>query len=106
MTAGLIERQANGDICPAIVPDDREAFVAEHPHQRDQVAGHRALRVRLVIGGGRRLARLAVATQAGADHGVVVHQERGDAVPGGASISPSSSALIGRPSNSKPPWRG
>ena len=41
----------------------REALVSERAHQRDGVAGHRPLRIRLVIRRRRRLRRLAVATR-------------------------------------------
>jgi hypothetical protein len=78
---GVVERGARGDVGAAVVPDDGEPPVAERPHERDAIAGHRALRVRLVVGRGSRASTLAVAAQVGADDGVLGREERRDAVP-------------------------
>ena len=52
---GVVERRAEGDVGTAVVPDDREALIAEPAHQGYAVSRHRTLGVRLVI---RRRERL------------------------------------------------
>ena len=53
---GMVEREPVRDAPAAVVSDDGEALVAERAHQRDEVAGHRALAVLGVVelGRGRR----------------------------------------------------
>jgi hypothetical protein len=77
---GRVERQPLRDAAAAVMAGDGEALVAEVRHQREDVARHRALGVRRVVGGGRRAARLAVAAQVGADDGVALGQQRRHAV--------------------------
>lgn len=62
---GVIGGQPLRDVGTAVVADEREAIVAEQPHQRDAVAGHGALRVRRVIPRRPRLRRLAIAAEVG-----------------------------------------
>lgn len=77
----VIESGAKGDVGAAIVTDDGEAVVTECLHQRDTVARHRPLRVRLVIRRRRRLGRLAVPARIGTDDEVRSGEERRDEVP-------------------------
>ena len=72
---GLVQREPHRDVAAAVVPDHREARVAELVHEGDAVARHRPLRIGLVIVGRQRLRRLAVAAQVGADHRVGGRQE-------------------------------
>ncbi len=79
----VVERRALGHVGAPVVADDREALVAEAPHQGDAVAGHGPLRVGLVVLGGRGLRRASVASEVRAHHRVLAGEERRDAVPGG-----------------------
>ena len=79
---GVVERGPVRDVAAPVMAGDREPVVAQRPHQCDAVARHRALRVRLVVGRGRRLRRFPVAPQVGADHRVAFSQQRRDAMPG------------------------
>jgi hypothetical protein len=63
------------------VADDREAGEAEVLHHPDHVRGHRALRVRRVVGRARRRAARAIAAQVRADDAEPVGERRGHAVP-------------------------
>ena len=83
---GVVERQPVGDPPAAVVADDGEALVAERRHQGDDVGSHRALGVHGVLVVVGRRARAAVAPQVGHDHGVLLGQRRGDAVPAAAVL--------------------
>jgi hypothetical protein len=78
---GMVEREPVGAAPAAIVAGDGEALEAEVRHDRDVVVGHRALGVRLVVVGGRRLGAVAVAAQIGADDRERVRQPRRDRMP-------------------------
>jgi hypothetical protein len=60
---GMIESQPVRAPGAAVVAADEKAAEAEVPHQGDLVAGHRPLRVRLVVG--RRCGRRALSVAAG-----------------------------------------
>jgi hypothetical protein len=77
----VIERQAIGHAPAPVVPDDREAGDAEVLHDPDHVRGHRALRVRRVVGRARRRPARAIAAQVRADDAEPVGERRGHAVP-------------------------
>ena len=77
----MIERQAVGDSPATVVAGDEEAFEAELLHDGNLVTGHRALGIRLVVGGGRRLGAVAVAAQVGDHHAEVLRQARRHQVP-------------------------
>ena len=77
----MVERQTVGAVGPAVVSRDREALEAERPHDGEVVAGPRALRVRLVVCGRRRLRAVAVAAQIGGYDREIAGQLRRDRVP-------------------------
>jgi hypothetical protein len=79
---GVLHRHAERHVAAAVVAGDGEALVAERAHQLQPVARHRPLRVRLVVGCRRRLRRLPVPAQVGADDGEAGRQQRRHAVPG------------------------
>ena len=79
---GMVERRVEGDERAAVVAEQRELIVAELRHQRDHVAGHRALGVRRVVGSRRRLGGLAVAAQVRAHDRVGGREHRRHPVPG------------------------
>ena len=78
---GMVQRRPERDVGAAVVAGDGEPLVPQRAHQRDAVARHRALGVRLVVGRRRRLGRLAVAAQVRAHDRVRAGQQRRDAVP-------------------------
>ena len=61
-TVRMVERHSVRDPATSIVANDREAVEPEPAHHLDHVAGHRSLRVRLVIGGRFRLRAITVPT--------------------------------------------
>ena len=77
----VVERQAIGAAPAAVVPGDEERLEPELAHHRDLVARHRPLRVRRVVGRGRRLRAVAVAAQIGRHHREVARQARRHLVP-------------------------
>ena len=68
---GPIQRQAIGDPPAPVVAGDIEALEPQTGHQGDDIAGHGAFRIGLVILGRHRLGAFAVAAQVGRDHGEV-----------------------------------
>jgi hypothetical protein len=79
----MVEGEPVGDARAAVVPGHSEPLVPEVPHQPHDVPGHHALRVGGVILGRRRLRRVAVPAQVGADDRERVGEERRDTVPRG-----------------------
>jgi hypothetical protein len=79
----MVQRGACGDQAAAVVPDDREAIVSEHPHRRDHVGRHRPLGRLRVAGLVWRQRRAAIAPEVGTDDRVSLRQACSDAVPGG-----------------------
>ncbi len=77
---GVVESGAEGDQGTAVVPGEREPVVAQGAGEGDDVGGHGALGVTGAVGLGGLVAR-AVATQVGADHGVVGREVGGDMAP-------------------------
>jgi hypothetical protein len=78
---GVVHRQAKGHVAAAVVSCHGEPVMPQDTHQREAVTGHRALGVRRVISGRRRLRRLAVPPQIRADDGMCTGQRRRDAMP-------------------------
>jgi hypothetical protein len=79
--AWMIQRQPVRHACAAIVRQDIVALISQRAHQRHGVLRHRALAVRGVIGGGRRLAAIAVAAQIHRHASEAPRERRPDAVP-------------------------
>jgi hypothetical protein len=77
----VVEREPVRDQAPSVVPADREALVTELGHKHNEVAGHRALGVRLVVRCRRRLRRLAVAAEVGADDREIRREQTRDLMP-------------------------
>ncbi len=75
----VVEPGPERDQRAAVVPGQSEPVVAESRGQRDDIGGHRALRVRRTAVG--RLVAGAVAAQVGADHRVVAGQVGRDVPP-------------------------
>ena len=80
-TIGIVERQPVAHASAAVVAHDREPAVFELFHQLDHRSGHRALRIRRVIGCGLRCVALPIARQVGNDERVLDGERRRDAVP-------------------------
>ena len=78
----VIHGRAEGHQRAPVMTHDREPVVAEVPHERHDVAGHRPLGRLRVLGRVRRQRRLAVAAQVRADHEERVRQLRRHPVPG------------------------
>ena len=78
----MIEAHAVQDARAAVVAGRHEAIEAERRHHLDLVLRHGAERIARVIVAARRLLRVAVAAQVGADDGEVLRQPRRELVPG------------------------
>ena len=78
---GCIQRQAVRDTAAAVVAGDGKALVAQLPHQRPHIGGHRALaHLRVLRLVGRGLA-VAIAAQVGQHEAEVRRELRHHAVP-------------------------
>ena len=78
----MVEHEAVRHPPAAVVPDQREAVVAERPHRCHLVGGHRALGVVAVALAPRRFLGVAVAAQVRRDDGEALGQPRRDPAPG------------------------
>jgi len=77
----MIERQAVGHSTPSVMACDAEPFKAKPPHHSNHVAGHSALRIRLMIFSRLWTAAAPVTTQIGTDHAELLCQDGRDLTP-------------------------
>ena len=73
----VVEGEAVSGSAAAVVADHVEAIEAEGAHERELVVGHGPERIVGVVGQAVGLGGVAVASQVGADHGVVPGQRGG-----------------------------
>lgn len=78
---GMVHRRAESRVTPAIISDDGKAVEAHSLHQRDAIAGLRALRRPRVIRRIDRLRGLPEAPEVRTDYGVVRCKKRHNPVP-------------------------
>ena len=77
----MIQRQAMRDATATVVAADEVLPVAERPHQRADIGGHRALAVRLVVRARGGSGGIAIATQVRHYEREMRGKQRSDAMP-------------------------